>query len=171
MTSAYSWFQSQLPARSLNVVSHAAKLAFNRIWKSWAIWKASNTAWKIMKGRIATADELQKCGVSAGSNFLSCKLCLEESESISHLFFSCKMVVSLWSSILKWLGMAMVLHSDSIIHFLQFSECLGKGKLCKITSTLWIITVWSIWNLRNDVLFNNATFNIDRVFVLIQIKL
>lgn len=149
----------------------AAKLAFNRIWKSWAFRKASITAWKIVKGRIATADELEKRGVSSGPNFLSCKLCLEDPESVSHLFFSCKMASSLWSSILKWLGVAMALHSNPFIHFLQFSDCLGKGKFSKIASSLWIITVWSIWTARNDTVFNNVVFNLDRVFVSIQIKL
>ncbi|KAL8478158.1 hypothetical protein ACS0TY_030156 [Phlomoides rotata] len=76
----------------------------------------------------------------------------------------------IWESILRWLGVSMVLHIDPKIHFLHFGECLGSGTKATVARTIWIGTVWSLWNTRNDIVFNKATFNADREYSKIKIS-
>lgn len=68
--------------------------AFRRLWKGWAIRKANSTAWKILKGRMATVDNLSKRGVLIGNNSPCC-LCGEDDETVSHLFCTCKVTSSI----------------------------------------------------------------------------
>lgn len=74
---------------------------FRRLWKSWAIIKAIPTAWKLLKGRVATKENLMKRGVHLNDEEKKCCLCKEEMETVSHLFFSCKFACSIWENIIS----------------------------------------------------------------------
>ncbi|KAL8514324.1 hypothetical protein ACS0TY_013441 [Phlomoides rotata] len=143
---------------------------FKKLWKSWAVRKAVVTSWKLLKGKMATTDNLGRRGITLNNEEKKCQFCLEEEESIRHLFFECKVSSSIWESILRWLGVSMVLHIDPKIHFLHFGECLGSGTKATVARTIWIGTVWSLWNTRNDIVFNKATFNADRESSKIKIS-
>lgn len=65
----------------------------------------------------------------------------------------------------------MVPQACPIGHFLQVSDMLGKGKLRAIATSIWICTTWSIWCLRNDVIFNQGQLNLDRFIISIKIKI
>ncbi|KAL8472629.1 hypothetical protein ACS0TY_029726 [Phlomoides rotata] len=143
---------------------------FKKLWKSWAVRKAVVTSWKLLKGKMATTDNLGRRGITLNNEEKKCQFCLEEEESIRHIFFECKVSSSIWESILRWLGVSMVLHIDPKIHFLHFGECLGSGTKATVARTIWIGTVWSLWNTRNDIVFNKATFNADRESSKIKIS-
>lgn len=57
------------------------------------------------------------------------------------------------------------MHINTSTHILQFTECLAKP-----TATIWIEIIWSIWYLRNYVVYNNTSYNLDRVSSDIKIK-
>ncbi|KAL8461411.1 hypothetical protein ACS0TY_032760 [Phlomoides rotata] len=142
--------------------------SYNKLWKSWAIRKATSTAWKILRNRAATTDNLERRGISFSPNELKCKFCKAHAESISHLFFSCPFAVQLWNKILNWLGICSALHEDPTKHWLQFGLCLGGDVLRKVANTIWIATVWRIWSVRNDITFNKGTGNVDKEFCSIK---
>lgn len=106
----------------------------------------SGTARRVLKGRLATVDNLVRRGAPLGSTAGVCCLYGDEDESVSHLFCTCKMSSFIWSIIFEWLGLSMILHSNPINHFLQVSDFLGYGSLNPIASAIWVGTVWSIWN-------------------------
>lgn len=167
VSSAYTILMKQQTA-SLEL-SNAESLAFRRLWKCWAIRKASITAWKILKGRLGTVDNLSKRGVTTPSQL--CCLCSTESESINHLLLTCSFSYSIWYKIFSWLGVVLIPHDCPITHFLQVSDMLGKKKLRVIASAIWICTAWSVWCLRNDVIFNQGQINLDRFLTSIKIKI
>ncbi|KAL8467114.1 hypothetical protein ACS0TY_035988 [Phlomoides rotata] len=108
-----------------------------------------------------------------GANFSkverACPLCNKEEENTRHLFFKCEVTFGIWGKILKWLGTSMVLHEIPEVHFLQFCECLGKGNRAKIAATIWIGVTWSIWNMRNNVVFDKKMVNLEREVTNIKI--
>ncbi|KAL8516857.1 hypothetical protein ACS0TY_015205 [Phlomoides rotata] len=144
--------------------------AYKKLWKSWAIRKASITAWKLIKERMATVDNLERRGVNFNPSEKICQLCKEEEENTRHIFFKCKVAFSIWSKVINWLGVSMVLHEVPTIHFLQFSEGLGKGNRAKVAATLWIGIIWNIWILRNNVVFEKALINLEREVTKIKIS-
>ncbi|KAL8539947.1 hypothetical protein ACS0TY_001524 [Phlomoides rotata] len=143
---------------------------YKKMWRSWATRKTIVTAWKIIKEKMATTDNLVKRGMTLNDEEKTCHLCMEKEENTRHIFFECKVSFIIWSSILNWLGIPMALHTCPTIHFLQFGECLERGAKAKAASTIWIGTVWSLWNLRNEVVFNKVTINVEREINKIKIN-
>ncbi|KAL8485478.1 hypothetical protein ACS0TY_027685 [Phlomoides rotata] len=141
-----------------------------KLWKSWATRKATITAWKLLKDRMATTDNLARRGIILDDEAKICQMCKEKEESTRHLFFECKVTYDLWSGILKWLGVSMALHIIPSIHFLLFENSLGRGYKAKAAASIWIGMVWSIWKLRNEVIFNKATINLERELSKIKIN-
>ncbi|KAL8538153.1 hypothetical protein ACS0TY_000205 [Phlomoides rotata] len=111
--------------------SSRERKSYNKLWKSWVIRKATSTAWKILRNRAATTDNLERRGISFSPDELKCKFCKAQAESISHLFFTCPFAVQLWNKILNWLGICSALHEDPTKHWLQFGLCLGATFLGK----------------------------------------
>ncbi|KAL8477794.1 hypothetical protein ACS0TY_029915 [Phlomoides rotata] len=111
---------------------------------------------------MATTDNLSRRGMILEEEAKCCQLCKEEEENIRHLFFECKVSYLIWSNILKWLGVSMALHIVPSRHFLLFENCLRRGNKAKVAASIWIGIVWSIWTLRNEVIFNKAVINVEK---------
>ncbi|KAL8488771.1 hypothetical protein ACS0TY_024901 [Phlomoides rotata] len=118
---------------------------------------------------MATTDNLTRRGIILDEEAKVCQLCKEREETIHHLFFECKIAYKTWSDILKWLGVSLVL-LIAPYHFLIFENCLGRGKKAKVAATIWIGTVWSIWNLRNEVIFNKIGIDVEREMNKVKIN-
>ncbi|KAL8481726.1 hypothetical protein ACS0TY_028027 [Phlomoides rotata] len=144
---------------------------FLKLWKTWATRKAVLTAWKILKERVATKDNLIKRGANFSTVERACPLCNKEEDNTRHLFFQCEVTFGIWGQIMKWLRISMVLHESPSTHFLQFRDYLGKGDRAKVAATIWIGVTWSIWNLRNNVVFNGKMINVERDRKSIILKL
>jgi len=39
-----------------------------------------------------------------------------------------------------------------------------------VGNTVWMIIVWHIWKLMNDIIFNNKVFDSQELFSTIQVK-
>ncbi|KAL8468555.1 hypothetical protein ACS0TY_031670 [Phlomoides rotata] len=142
--------------------------SYNKMWKSWAIRKATSTTWKILKERVPTTDNLGRRWINFSPEELKCKFCKAQDESISHVFFTCQFSSQLWNKILSWLGISSALQEDPTKHWLQFEMCLGDGVLRKAANTIWIAMVWRIWSLRNDITFNKGIGNVDKELCIIK---
>ncbi|KAL8515050.1 hypothetical protein ACS0TY_013944 [Phlomoides rotata] len=64
----------------------------------------------------------------------------------------------------------MALHIAPSSHFLLFENCLGRGNKAKVATSMWIGIVWSIWTLRNEVIFNKAVINVEKALNKIKIN-
>ncbi|KAL8536827.1 hypothetical protein ACS0TY_012122 [Phlomoides rotata] len=120
---------------------------FAKLWKCLAPRKVAIIVWKALKERLATKDNLKKRGINLDVDQATCSLCKEEEETNQHL---------LWLHVV-WAG-----HCEPKRSLLQHSELFGS-KNKDIATTIWVGVVWTIWNLRNDVIFNNAQKNIRKI--------
>lgn len=100
---------------------------------------------------------------------LLCPLCSSAVESSDHIFISCMKAWQVWSLIVQWLGISLVLPSSSKDHFYQFVYCLGSG-LLRGLSLIWLAAVWHIWIGRNGRIFREEVFDADSVFELARRK-
>jgi len=53
-------------------------------------------------------------------NNYDCALCGDQEESISHLFFSCKVANKVWNLCNRWVGVLSVQHNQAQENFQQF---------------------------------------------------
>ena len=86
-----------------------------------------------------------------------CVLCSEEDETLPHLFFTCSFAWKVWGACCNWWGMYWVLSNDPAVNF----ESWISGKSSKQKKRFWVscfyVVVWSLWDLRNKVIFHNKS--------------
>ncbi|KAL8465386.1 hypothetical protein ACS0TY_034766 [Phlomoides rotata] len=139
------------------------KIAYNKLWNSYASRRYQVIVWKILHNRLPTKERLQRMGIIPGSGDIKCAMCSEENETSIHLVANCRIVHNIWTKIYEWLGIAMVPYNDPRVNLLQDSEILGHGKKKRIASTIRTCTVWAIWNCRNKAIFSEEPPNVNKM--------
>ncbi|XP_057779695.1 uncharacterized protein LOC130998280 [Salvia miltiorrhiza] len=143
---------------------------WQQIWKAPASFKAITTAWKVLKQRMATSDNLQKRHVAITSSEAICILCKLKEESIEHLFFECQKSVEIWNENLKWIGKQAVNQHTAKEHFSAFTN-LGRKEDTSFLTCVWICTIWCLWKQRNGCKFNQDLWSKDKVVAEIKSRL
>jgi hypothetical protein len=100
---------------------------------------------------------------------VECVHCIGPAENELHLFLFCDFALSVWKAIFQWLGIVIVMPSNLFTLYECFIAAAGPKKVRSGFALIWHVTVWSIWNSRNNVLFSNGV--IDPVEVFDSIKL
>ena len=81
--------------------------------------------------------------------------CHNEVESVNHLFFTCSNSRKLWSACTNWWGLTWCF-SNSAVDFLDSWSGVPYSSLKKkLWFSFYCAVVWSIWKLRNKIIFNN----------------
>jgi len=141
---------------------------FGLLWKVKALPTTQFFAWRVISNRVATYDNLQRRGVLLSNN--NCVRCEINVESVSHLFFGCKVAAYVWKECDLWVGLSSVHHNIAASNFIQF-ELQGTNKNYNILwRCMWVAIIWCIWNQRNNIIFRNARVVADEVFTLAQLK-
>ncbi|XP_057811569.1 uncharacterized protein LOC131025797 [Salvia miltiorrhiza] len=140
------------------------------IWKAPAPFKARTTSWKVLKGRLATCDELQKRHVAIQNSEALCVFCKLKPESIDHIFFECQKTDEVGKNILRWIGKQSPNHHKANEHMLAFIN-LGNKEDIQFLLGVWICTIWCVWKGRNECMFNQGTWRTERTLTEIKTML
>ncbi|KAL8530201.1 hypothetical protein ACS0TY_007312 [Phlomoides rotata] len=150
-------------------VAENKKKAFKKLWKGWAPKKATIIVWKSFRERLATVDNLCTRGMEFSDEEALCPLCRAVPESNKHILFGCTFTVSIWKLICSWCQVPRLLCVDPIANFLQFCGLMGRKNRARVAATIWIGTVWSIWNARNNLVFNKVLPSAGKIAVEIKL--
>ncbi|XP_074266276.1 uncharacterized protein LOC141588747 [Silene latifolia] len=144
---------------------------FNQVWKGlappryeillWAIlWKRVNTKNRVLKWKEMSWEELR---------ILRCIFCREELKTLSHLFLHCKFSWQLWTGICDAWDTTWVCPLEVDDAFLMWYDSHFVGFERRLWEVFFIATVTLIWELRNEVIFENKSPNwtclVDQVFL------
>lgn len=88
-------------------------------------------------------------------------------EDIDHFFFVSS-VIKMWSSLYAWTRFQVVFPSTSATHYLQHKGLVRGKKLKRSRMLLWHVVVWSIQQQRNNIIFQQGTF--DSIQLMDSIK-
>lgn len=122
----------------------AAHPIFKWLWKSSCQHKHKVFFWLLAKDRISTRNIMRRKHFHLPS--YNCVLCSANTEeTLKHLFLECDMAVACWNLI----GIAVNNYNDPTQIFEDFRRQLGVPFFMEII----IIMSWSIWTLRNDLIF------------------
>jgi hypothetical protein len=135
----------------------------NNIWKSPAPSKVIAFSWKLLRGRIPTRLNLAHRGVNVNGGSVDCVHCYGVGESELHLFLFCDFAMVVWKAIFRWLGIVIVIPPNLFLLFDCFLAAAGSKKVRKGYALIWHATVWSLWNSRNNVIFNNGDIESEKV--------
>jgi len=156
-------------ARSAYAIQFAGQILSNSrvlIWKAWAPPKCKFFTWLLLQNRLWTAARLQARG---WENNYFCAFCVRNLETTHHLFFECPFARSVWQLAASWSscgsldprGWRLDLDLEE-----SFSQALGDGE--KKGHTMLILTLWTIWNWRNAIIFRDRRTSVQAVFMEIQ---
>ena len=68
-------------------------------------------------------------------------------------------------------GLNWVTHHESKIMFLAWQQALPEKSSKELWKILFYVIVWSIWKLRNDMVFNGKVFDFVQIFDIIKFRL
>lgn len=86
-----------------------------------------------------------------------CVFWREAVEDREHVFLLCNFTSSLWSAIFTWMGVDLILPQDILSLYSQLGACVWGRKFITWRHMFWHVTCWSVWNLRNNIIFREGS--------------
>lgn len=143
---------------------------YSWIWTAPAPSNMKAFAWRVMLGRIQTRDNLfKRCVLNTAAEVL-CPLCGLEEETCSHLLFSCRYALQIWYECYDWLGISTAQIPLPEVHLLQFAFIGGSRRQKLGEITIWLAIIWTMWGLRNRVIFKGGEVDTAQMLEQIQLK-
>jgi hypothetical protein len=125
------------------------------IWLKEVPLKVNIFAWRLLRNRLPTTDNLIKRKVLQ-LNSTSCSGGCGSQEDIDHLFLTCEFYGKIWYEIYNWLGLFSVKPAHIHNHIIQFPSLGGFSKhTCSTFYLIWLSTVWIVWRDRNARVFQH----------------
>lgn len=123
------------------------------VWKIHGLPMFKALCWEVAQKCVNTGDMLQRrrkgwCLVPHVYH-----LCLQEGESVNHLFIHCPFAKQIWCYFLNIFGVSLVFPLEIADFFWtwSFAPFVKRGKA--LWKYLPIVTIWSIWEERNHRIF------------------
>jgi hypothetical protein len=152
------------------VLDEEVRLVFEHIWESPAPSKVIAFSWQLLYDRIPTTSNLDYRGIIPPDAFRECVACVGRLESSCHLFLHCPFAMRVWYDIFRWLGLIIVIPPSVALLFEMVRGAGRNKKLRQGLLMIWHATIWSIWKVRNSVIFANGVLDlsvlVDEVKVL-----
>ena len=130
---------------------------FEELWKLRIPSKAGVFVWRLLRDRLPTKVNLRKRHVEI--NDLQCPFCRRMEEDATHLFFHCSKITPLWWEALSWVRILSVFQQLPRQHFSQHMADKVEGIRGNRWRAWWVAFTWTVWQLRNKILFSNGTYN------------
>jgi hypothetical protein len=123
------------------------------IWDKQIPMKVSMMAWRLLRNRLPTKDNLVRRHVihpNAGLCVTGCG----SMETAHHLFLSYPVFAPLWNLIRSWVSFSSADPLMLYDHFLQFIHSTGGSRACRsFMQLLWLCCIWVVWHERNNRIF------------------
>ncbi|XP_045810956.1 uncharacterized protein LOC123905399 [Trifolium pratense] len=147
---------------SESVFNDSQLKVFKNIVKSPTPSKVLAFSWKILRSRIPTKVNLVHHGIHVNGG-MECVFCRGREETSDHLFLYCDFADLVWKAICRWLGLVIVIPPNPFLLFDCFLGAASSKNIRSGFSLIWHATVWSIWRLRNEVIFSNGVKDLEKV--------
>ncbi|XP_006596884.1 uncharacterized protein [Glycine max] len=132
------------------------------LWKTKIPSKIAVFAWRLCRGRLPIKENLHKRHMQI--NNMLCPFYSGAMEDESHLFIHCIKIQPIWWELMSWMNIKGAFPFSPKQHFMQHSSIQIEGLRAKRWRYWWLAVTWSIWKLRNRILFANAEFDTNRLF-------
>ncbi|MCH79613.1 cysteine-rich receptor-like protein kinase, partial [Trifolium medium] len=138
-----------LTARDYHVVDTTATL----IWHKQVPVKVSVLAWRLLRNRLPTKDNLVARHIIPVDSQLCASGC-GGLETVHHMFLSCPVFAPLWHLVRAWIGVSTADPDSLQDHLTQFSYSAGGARARRLfLQLIWLCCIWVIWNERNNRVF------------------
>jgi hypothetical protein len=122
----------------------------------WIPLKSQCQWWYLRRGVILTKDNFVKCNWHRSTRCVFC----HQDETITHLFFYCRFVWSVWSL----LQTASTLYPPTSVANIFRNWLHGIYFRFRVLIRVWVLAViWSLWLCINDKVFNDKNYSLLQV--------
>lgn len=135
-------------------------MAASLAWRGLAPPRAEILVWFVLHGRLNTKERLARLNIIPLSAAL-CPLCSLENETVEHLFFECMRSWRIWSDCFLWWELPWCCPNKSIAFFQAWCGAQFSGLERKMWVSLFYVVIWSLWNIRNRIVFEDFKPNWD----------
>ncbi|KAF5186031.1 hypothetical protein FRX31_024380 [Thalictrum thalictroides] len=140
---------------------------FKEVWKANVPLNVRFFTWSLMWGRNLTKDRLHSMGITENA---TCVLCNSNCETVSHLFVLCPMTQMVWQALIGHLNRAStVLQHDDPKVIITAWPCINTRG---IGEDIWLLIpyalMWVIWSVRNNIIFSNGKFELQKTVKIIK---
>ncbi|KAK8546384.1 hypothetical protein V6N12_027171 [Hibiscus sabdariffa] len=139
------------------------------VWRGIAPPKVELFTWLVIRKRIPVKGELAARGLLVDNNFL-CPLCGLFTEEVSHLLFSCKVMWLIWMRCAAFWGFSFVGPNDPGTFFSSWHEANASHSANSIWHLFPFAILWTIWLLRNNIIFANGRLDFVQLFFLVRTR-
>ena len=122
--------------------------------------------WQLLRGRTAVKEQLV-CRGLLDQNLTFCTFYKVKYELIGHLFFACSFSWKLWTHCFS----TWVVHNDPMFMFLVWQQALPDKSGKKLWLMSFFAIIWSIWLMRNDMVFNGKAFDLEQIIDIFKFRL
>lgn len=159
VNSIYKKLESDFSVMEAPIESES--LVFSQLWKSSPPSRAVAFSWRMLLDRIPTRlNLLRRLSIDLASS-MNCVLCNSVGESSNHLFLHYVVSRTIWEELLRWLGFNFISPPNLFIHWACLFEGGGNRGLRRGFSLIWNATIWTIWRVRNDRIFNGSVKGVE----------
>ncbi|PWA63209.1 reverse transcriptase domain, Reverse transcriptase zinc-binding domain protein [Artemisia annua] len=135
-------------------------------WFKWVPRKVSVFAWRMEQDRLSTYIGLKARRILNGSPL--CRICGEGDEDANHLFISCYAATVLWQQVSSWCRIPQI-YAHSIRDLLDIHNHSGSSAVKRdVIKMIVLAGTWTIWKMRNEVIFQGKRVNIQGLFGEVQ---
>lgn len=113
---------------------------------------------------------LQKIGVLQNTASTLCMFCKTVNESVDHVLVSCPFVWNVWAEMLNWWDVQGALPGSVEGIILWWDGEYFSRKERRIWQGVPLVVLWSLWKLRNEVVFNASTPIFSEVCEVIKVR-
>src|SRR4051812_36978775 len=83
-------------------------------------------------------------------------------ESVLHLFDTCSFMDNIWRKVYGWIGSLGELNLEEFKSLFFKCEKVKNNLKRSIMLVIWLVSVWSLWLLRNNIIFNDVSPSFDK---------
>jgi len=145
------------------------KRVFESLWENLAPSKVVAFVWKVLLDRIPSKVNLAMRQVLPLEGSTMCTLCAMREETSLHLLLHCDFASSVWLQIMVWFECFFHIPPNLFVHW----ECWGglerNSKIKKGRWLVWLATLWLLWKVRNDSIFNQKIYKVEEVVEEIKV--
>jgi len=93
----------------------------------------------------------------------NCVFCRRREETAVHLFIRCEVVSRVRLRVMSWLQFSFITTHNLFVHFECWANEAKSKKLTLGFRLIWNASIWSIWNMRNEIIFKNDAFEVEEL--------
>jgi hypothetical protein len=126
------------------------------IWHPHVPLKVSIFAWRLLRDRLPTKNNLVSRGILSSADHQCASGC-GVSETAHHLFISCGTFGPLWTLVRAWIGIPVMEFTSLRDHFVRFSYSAGGSRARRsFLQLIWLVCVWVVWTERNHRVYGGS---------------